>query len=205
MTEASGTITAEEAVPNRLRYNGQMADGLTGLYYLGARYYNASLGRFTQEDVIYNDGLNLYAYCNSNPVMYSDPSGFAATQSLNGCNPKNGGEKDSKSGSKTVNGYDTKVNVGQQNKHIPGTNEYKNALNNGQTKSIMYGDANDIQNLLNDKASTGDFIGANKERVNFGQVIGQYVDPDTGVGVETTIGIIHYGKKGAHIVPARPD
>ena len=112
---------------------------------------------------------------------------------------------DIESGSKTVNGYDTKVNVGQQNKHIPGTNEYKNALNNGQTKSIMYGDANDIQNLLNDKASTGDFIGANKERVNFGQVIGQYVDPDTGVGVETTIGIIHYGKKGAHIVPARPN
>ena len=109
------------------------------------------------------------------------------------------------SGSKTVNGYDTKVNVGQQNKHIPGTNEYKNALNNGQTKSIMYGDVNDIQNLLNDKAGTGDFIGANKERVNFGQVIGQYVDPDTGVGVETTIGIIHYGKKGAHIVPARPN
>ena len=92
------TITAEETVSNRLRYNGQMADGLTGLYYLRARYYNASLGRFTQEDVIYNDGLNLYAYCNSNPVMYSDPSGFAATQSLNDCNPKNGGEKDSKSG-----------------------------------------------------------------------------------------------------------
>ena len=53
VTEASGTITVEETVPNRLRYNGQMADGLTGLYYLRARYYNASLGRFTQEDVIY--------------------------------------------------------------------------------------------------------------------------------------------------------
>ena len=109
------------------------------------------------------------------------------------------------SGSKTVNGYDTKVNDGQQNKHIQGTNEYKNELNNGKTKSIMYGDVNDIQNLLNDKAGTGDFIGANKERVYFGQVIAQYVDPDTGVGVETTIGIIHYGKKGAHIVPARPN
>ena len=80
------TITAEETVPNRLRYNGQMADGLTGLYYLRARYYNASLGRFTQEDVIYNDGLNLYAYCNSNPVMYSDPSGFTKQ-----CDPKVGG------------------------------------------------------------------------------------------------------------------
>ena len=73
------------------------------------------------------------------------------------------------SGGKTVNGYDAKVNVGQQNKHIPGTNEYKNALNNGQTKSTMYGDANDIQNLLNDKAGTGDFLGTNKERVNFGR------------------------------------
>lgn len=36
------------------------------------------IGRFTQEDVIYNDGLNLYAYCSSNPVMYEDPSGYAA-------------------------------------------------------------------------------------------------------------------------------
>ena len=91
------TITAEETVPNRLRYNGQMADGLTGLYYLRARYYNASLGRFTQEDVIYNDGLNLYAYCNSNPVMYSDPSGFAKQ-----CDPKVGGEKDSNTGKNSV-------------------------------------------------------------------------------------------------------
>ena len=39
----------------------------------------------------------------------------------------------------------------------------------------------------------------------FGQVIGKYVDPNTGVGTETTIGIIHYGEKGAHIVPARPN
>ena len=49
---------------------------LMGLYYLRARYYNTGIGRFTQEDVIYNDGLNLYAYCSSNPVMYADPSGY---------------------------------------------------------------------------------------------------------------------------------
>lgn len=47
----------------------------------------------------------------------------------------------------------------------------------------------------NDRAGTGDFLGVNKERVNFGQVIGQYVDPNTRIGVETTIGIIHYGKR----------
>ena len=96
-------IAGQENIPNRLRYNAQIEDDLTGLYYLRARYYNTGIGRFTQEDVIYNDGLNLYAYCNSNPVMYSDPSGFEATptqQSM--CKRKNGGEKDSKSGSKTV-------------------------------------------------------------------------------------------------------
>ncbi len=51
-------------------------------YYLRARYYNTGIGRFTQEDVIYNDGLNLYAYCSSNPVMYEDPSGYAANRLL---------------------------------------------------------------------------------------------------------------------------
>ena len=108
-------------------------------------------------------------------------------------------------GSKTVNGFEAKVNVGQQNKHIPGTNEYKTALNNGQTKSIINGNSSDIQKLLDSKAGTGEFLGTNKERVDFGQVIGQYVDSNTGIGVDTTVGIIHYGKKGAHIVPARPN
>ena len=69
-------IAGHENIPNRLRYNAQIEDDLTGLYYLRARYYNTGIGRFTQEDVIYNDGLNLYAYCSSNPVMYADPSGF---------------------------------------------------------------------------------------------------------------------------------
>ena len=82
------TIISEETTPNRLRYNAQTEDELTGLYYLRARYYAPGIGRFTQEDVIYNDGLNLYAYCNSNPVMYSDPSGFAKKP----CKSKVGGE-----------------------------------------------------------------------------------------------------------------
>ena len=42
-------------------------------YYLRARYYNPMIGRFMQEDTYRGDGLNLYAYCANNPVMYYDP------------------------------------------------------------------------------------------------------------------------------------
>ncbi|MCI9602342.1 MAG: hypothetical protein HFI17_17930, partial [Lachnospiraceae bacterium] len=36
------------------------------------------LGRFLQEDVCQGDGLNLYAYCRNNPVVYYDPSGYGS-------------------------------------------------------------------------------------------------------------------------------
>jgi filamentous hemagglutinin len=44
-----------------------------------------------------------------------------------------------------------------------------------------------------------------KERVDFGKVIGRYIDPVTGVASPTTKGVIVYDRKGgAHIIPARP-
>ena len=66
---------------NPYRYRGYRLDLETGLYYLNARYYDPSIGRFISADSInYLDpsseqGLNLYAYCGNNPVMYTDPSG----------------------------------------------------------------------------------------------------------------------------------
>ena len=69
-------LEGSEQLSNRIRYTGQQYDSLTEQYYLRARYYNPVLGRFMQEDVYQGDGLNLYAYCNNNPVMYSDPSGY---------------------------------------------------------------------------------------------------------------------------------
>ena len=56
-------------------YRGQQYDQEAGQYYLRARYYNPVIGRFTQEDSYRGDGLNLYAYCGNNPMMYYDPSG----------------------------------------------------------------------------------------------------------------------------------
>ena len=66
---------------NPYRYRSYRLDSGTGLYYLNARYYDPSIGRFISADSInYLDpssgqGLNLYAYCGNNPVMYVDISG----------------------------------------------------------------------------------------------------------------------------------
>lgn len=62
--------------PTRLGYDGQFEDEMLGAYYLRARYYKPEIGRFTQEDIVYNNGLNLYTYCESNPVIYDDPEGY---------------------------------------------------------------------------------------------------------------------------------
>ena len=74
--DAWGNLTAqEEAVPNRFKFTGQQLDSVTQQYYLRARFYNPVIARFTQEDTYRGDGLNLYAYCQNNPVFYTDPSG----------------------------------------------------------------------------------------------------------------------------------
>ena len=77
----------EEAVPNRFTYYGQQIDPITQQYYLRARFYNPVIGRFTQEDTYRGDGLNLYAYCQNNAVMYIDPSGFGRISPVVSDNP----------------------------------------------------------------------------------------------------------------------
>ena len=69
---------------NPIRYRGYYYDRETKLYYLNARYYNPQWCRFiSPDDTAYLDpesvnGLNLYCYCNNDPVNYADPSGHLA-------------------------------------------------------------------------------------------------------------------------------
>ena len=82
--DANGAeITAATHIGNMnpYRYRGYYYDTETGLYYLKSRYYDPEVGRFINaDDISYIDpetinGLNLYAYCGNNPVMYTDPNG----------------------------------------------------------------------------------------------------------------------------------
>ncbi len=66
---------------NPFRYKEYYYDIETGLFYCDSRYYNPEWCCFLSPDNMdYLDsknviGLNLYCYCNNNPVMYADPSG----------------------------------------------------------------------------------------------------------------------------------
>jgi RHS repeat-associated protein len=73
----SGAIAAI----NPIRYRGYYQDPVTGWHYLNTRYYSYGWRRFINADSMFIAGddainaSNMYAYCNGNPVMYSDPSG----------------------------------------------------------------------------------------------------------------------------------
>ncbi len=74
---------------NKLGFTGKPYDPNTGLSYMGARYYDPVIGRFTGIDPLDYDEKNLhsfnrYTYANNNPYKYVDPDGRAATLYLIG-------------------------------------------------------------------------------------------------------------------------
>ncbi|MBI3244141.1 MAG: RHS repeat-associated core domain-containing protein [Chloroflexi bacterium] len=67
--------------PTDVDFIGQRLDG-TGLHFYNARYYSSGLGRFVQADTMApgagSQVYNRYAYALSNPIRYTDPSGFCS-------------------------------------------------------------------------------------------------------------------------------
>ena len=67
---------------NPLRYRGYYYDNETGFYYLQSRYYDPANRRFMNADSYQSTGqgfvgTNMFAYCNNNTPIYSDPTGHA--------------------------------------------------------------------------------------------------------------------------------
>jgi RHS repeat-associated protein len=79
--DAFGNILSESGTANNsIKYAGYQYDEESRLYYLNARYYDSVTARFITEDTYtgqVNDplSLNLYTYCENNPINYDDPTG----------------------------------------------------------------------------------------------------------------------------------
>ena len=58
----------------KFTYTGKELDDESGLYYYGARYYDAEVGRFTSVDPVPDAG-NRYVYVRNNPLRLTDPDG----------------------------------------------------------------------------------------------------------------------------------
>jgi len=64
----------------RFTFTGAAYFSGPGLYQMGARFYNPTIGRFITRDTYEGDiyqpwTQNLYTYCNNNPVNFVDPTG----------------------------------------------------------------------------------------------------------------------------------
>jgi RHS repeat-associated protein len=58
-------------------FQSGLYDGDTGLVQFGARWYDASTGRWLSKDpILLQGGLNLYVFCGNDPVNFADPSGL---------------------------------------------------------------------------------------------------------------------------------
>jgi RHS repeat-associated protein len=73
-------VRSQTEAAKRYRYTGKERDEESALYYHGARYYAAWLGRWTACDRSgIDDGLNIYAYVADRPMSHVDPDGRANT------------------------------------------------------------------------------------------------------------------------------
>ena len=79
--EAFGEVDYQlGTIPNNYLFTGEQYDNNVGFYYLRARFYNPSIGRFLNMDTFQGrmhdpKSLHKYLYAKNNPVMFTDPSG----------------------------------------------------------------------------------------------------------------------------------
>ncbi len=78
--EWGNILNQTETIANDFKYAGEMLDSESGFYYLRARYYDPTIGRFISKDSVEGSitnplSLNLYTYVENNPLIYTDPTG----------------------------------------------------------------------------------------------------------------------------------
>jgi len=86
VVSVTGSLASTLGQYNPFLYRGYYYDYETGWYYLQSRYYDPTVARFLNADGIVGanggiEGYNMFAYCNNNPIVFSDETGFALRSS----------------------------------------------------------------------------------------------------------------------------
>jgi RHS repeat-associated protein len=90
MYDAWGNVLSEEIDPSaaalaslRYRFQGREWSAATGLINFRMRWYDAEMGRWLSKDPIgLSGGLNLYAFCENNVLIVTDPQGCVGLAGL---------------------------------------------------------------------------------------------------------------------------
>src|SRR5580658_4962481 len=121
------------------RFTGKERDTESGNDYFGARYYGSSMGRFMSPDpsglvfasLANPQSLNLYAYAQNNPLIYTDPTGLDCAYLNNAGNGVESVDQQSNSGECGSNGgywvdgglTDININADAGTVQMTGTND----------------------------------------------------------------------------------
>ena len=97
------------------------------------------------------------------------------------------------------------INPNIQNRHYKGTSEYKTFSADGIEKSYFTVPQSELQQLLNEKATTGsvriDKAGVPREVIDFEKKVGY----DSKTEQETSFVKVHYTKRRTHMSPYTPN
>lgn len=188
----SGGADQEEVVVARAKYQGQLNEYAE---------FSKRMGLQQERERIYYDQRGRVALSND---KQKEIAAHLESMYNKGDLLKNAGlyEKDVSLRRKIKAGQiSTNIEEGKQGKHILGHNNYIPG------RSYLTISESEIRELVNRYAGTGRMQRDKKDRwaykeiITSDTIIGVSVDPVSGVGKETNRFVIHYAKKGVHIVP----
>ena len=177
-----GEVWVEDAAINSnyrtpYKFTGKELDKETGLYYFGARYYDARVGRWISTDpalLLYVSGkpnggvfnpvnIDLYRYAQNRPILFIDPNGMWEDKSITVAYDKKGVERQANINMGTVTEGDTLVKLAEmQLKNETGGNKFTGADVTKKVEQIKQ-----LNNLKNDTIKVGQnlVLGVSNDRV----------------------------------------